>query len=311
MNQIPTHPTPPFSVGLSHRQRIYLAAARGVPDQPPRGELVLDDGLIADFLGRDTVDFPARREFVERLGLDLVTVSLGNAERDAPAASPWRQIEQWRQESDRFVMVLIDGPFGQGVVRQGFMEFMVTIARGGAPLAAHLGDAVRMCLSQALAALDSGAQGIILADDIAHGQGLLTEPEFFRQKYFPALNTLLSTLRRREIPVFFHSDGQLEFLLPDLATAGFSGLQCLEPGAGMDLARLKPVCQGKLCLWGNLDPHWLVGEHPRQKVEAAARAVLAAGAPGGGFIFGTSSGLFRGMRPQNLAWAYAALDEGL
>lgn len=309
MNDLSSPPQLTLTPGLSPRQRVALAAARGVPDRPPRGELVLDDGLIAEFLGCGAVDFPARREFLERLGLDLVTVSLGAEASGTAKDSPWRQLEQWRNQSDRFVLALLDGPFGQGVTRQGFMEFMVCIARGGPALESHLRDAAQMCLSQALAALDSGAQGIILADDIAHGQGLLAAPDFFRRQYFPALATLLAVLRQREVPVFFHSDGQLEPLLPDLVAAGFSGLQCLEPGAGMDLARLKPAWRGRLCLWGNLDPDWLVREHPRQAVEAAARAVLAAGAPGGGFIFGTSSGLFRGMRPDNLAWAYAALDQ--
>ena len=114
----PTSPT----AGLGPRQRVALAAAGGAPDRPPRGELVLDDGLIAEFLECGAVDFSARREFIERLGLDLVTVSLGVEASAAAADSPWRQIEQWRGQSDRFVLALLDGPFGQGVARQGFME---------------------------------------------------------------------------------------------------------------------------------------------------------------------------------------------
>ncbi len=299
--------TPPPS-GLSPRQRVRLAIAREIADRPPRGELVIDDDLIADFLGCAKVDFSARREFVERLGLDLVTIDLGRGQGES-AAPPLRQLAQWRAQSDRFVMVLIDGPFSRNLVRLGFKGFMLATVRGGADLEHHLRQAAQVCLSLALAALDSGAQGIILADDIAHNQGLLTLPDFFRQLYFPALTSLLAILAQRRVPVFFHSDGHLGPLLPDLVAAGFNGLQCLDPGAGMDLAQLKAEWGSRLCLWGNLDPDWLVGDYSRQEVEAAARAVLAAGAPGGGFIFGTSSGLFRGMRPQNLAWAYAALDQ--
>lgn len=299
-------PNPP-PASLSPRQRVRLAIAREIPDRPPRGELVIDDGLIAAFLGCSKVEFSARREFVERLGLDLVTVELGGGQDTADTGSALGQIEQWRVQSDRFVMALIDGPFSRGLDRLGFEGFMLATIRSGADLENHLRQATQACLSLALAALDSGAQGIILADDIAYKQGLLTPPDFFRQRYFPALANLLAAMQQRQVPIFFHSDGHLEPLLSDLVAAGFNGLQCLESAAGMDLTRLKAEWGSKLCLWGNLDPDWLVGDHSRQEVEAAARAVLASGAPGGGFIFGTSSGLFRGMRPENLAWAYAAL----
>jgi uroporphyrinogen decarboxylase len=72
----------------------------------------------------------------------------------------------------------------------------------------------------------------------------------------------------------------------------------------MDLARVKREYGAQLCLWGNLNPAYLVEARDRSEIELEVNRILDAGAAGGGFIFGTSSGLFHEMKQENISWAY-------
>ncbi len=95
--------------------------------------------------------------------------------------------------------------------------------------------------------------------------------------------------------------------MDDLVEVGFQGLQCLEPEAGMDLARLKAAYGERICLWGNLDPGDLFLERDSEELQRRVQDMIEVAAPGGGFIFGTSSGLVDGMRPENIEAVYRAV----
>ena len=77
----------------------------------------------------------------------------------------------------------------------------------------------------------------------------------------------------------------------------------------MDLASVASQYGKNLCLWGNLDPRYLTDPHALpEEIAEAVNSILAAAGTEGGFIFGTSSGLFKGIRPDNLTEVYRALD---
>ena len=157
-------------------------------------------------------------------------------------------------------------------------------------------------------AKDRGAMGVLLADDIAYQHGLMVNPELLRQNVLPSAARQVQSFKALNLPVFFHSDGNLNDILDDLVETGLDGLQCIETAAGMDLASVREHYGKRLCLWGNLDPTCLTSSRTREQVFQQIHSVLRAAGDGGGFIFGTSSGLFRGVRPENLAWVYEALD---
>ena len=93
---------------------------------------------------------------------------------------------------------------------------------------------------------------VTLADDIAYQKGLLANPQILRRSILPSLARQAEAFRKMGFPVFFHSDGNLNDILPNLATIGLTGLQCLEAAAGMDLASIASQYGKDLCLWGIL-----------------------------------------------------------
>jgi len=112
------------------------------------------------------------------------------------------------------------------------------------------------------------------------------------------------------VPAFFHSDGNINAVLPHIFEAGFDGLQCIEPAAGMDLAAVQAQYGKRLCLMGNIDPALVCGLDPSGQAasdpDGLQRAVSRVTALGshGGVIFGTCSGLHAGMWPERVHQMY-------
>jgi uroporphyrinogen decarboxylase len=86
-----------------------------------------------------------------------------------------------------------------------------------------------------------------------------------------------------------HCCGGIRELLPSIAAAGIDAVHALQPDCrGMDPASLKQDFGHLLVLNGCIDSHGLLIDGSVEEVRAGTRAVLAAMAPGGGFIAGAS-----------------------
>lgn len=295
---------------MNAKERVARLIRHESTDRIPFGELCIDDDLIADVLGIRKVRFPHRQEFVGLLGQDLICISpgYGTARRlralPSPADLEWKDTECWAHKTDLSVFVLLDGAFGWGVKLLGFEKFIVSVSRDSAGIASLFREVERLNADLAKRARAMGADGVVIADDIAYRQGLFISPDMLRKHYFPSLARQAQACRMAGLAVFFHSDGDLTLILDDIAGCAVDGLQCIEAAAGMDLAAIKKAYGPKLCLWGNLDPAVLAAPFDRFEIERKVASVLAAGGTGGGFVFGTSSGLFTGMRRRNIEAAY-------
>lgn len=281
-----------------------------VTDRIPVGELCIDDSLVADFTGPSRVGFPQRRQVADRLGLDLICLPADygplTAQGGLPAADTvrWNAIESWAGKTDLFIFALLDGGFAWGVKTWGFQQFVIMIMRRSAHVVALMRQVEALNRRLIRQAADLGADGIVIGDDIAYRQGLLLPPDLMKELFLPSLARQAGVCHGIGLPVFFHSDGDLRAILKEIAGSGIDGLQGIESAAGMDLASIKADYGHQLCLWGNLDPACLVEDLKAEAIDARVEAVLASGARDGGLIFGTSSGLFKGMRLQSIERAY-------
>ncbi|MBW2120471.1 MAG: hypothetical protein JRH07_01325 [Deltaproteobacteria bacterium] len=298
---------------MDSRERVGLAIRHCETDRIPTGEIFIADETVAAFLGVQRVDFDERVQFVERLGIDAVCVSPQwqdqSSHLPAPGDTQWKDLDQWARETDRFVFAMVDGVFGWGARLMGFEAFLQASTKGSEELLGLIHGVERLNINLAKKTADRGAHGIVIAEDIAYKGGTIVSPDTLRDLFFPSLSRQVEGIRHLKIPVFFHSDGNLNPVMDDLVAIGFDGIQCLEPQAGMDLARLKAAYGRRVCLWGNLDPRELFLKRTPGEIQEAVSHIIEAGAPHGGFIFGTCSGIVAGMRPENLALAYRVVGE--
>lgn len=127
-----------------------------------------------------------------------------------------------------------------------------------------------------------------LADDLAYASGLLVSPDLLRKHLFPWYGKIAEIARGADLPLLFHSDGNLLPILDDLVEIGFNGLQPIEPKA-MDIRSLKERVGRRLCLIGNVDLGYTLTLGTPNEVRREVRERIRTIAPGGGYCVGSSN----------------------
>jgi uroporphyrinogen decarboxylase len=134
----------------------------------------------------------------------------------------------------------------------------------------------RLCRSPAL-------DGIHFRDDWGTQQALMIRPELWRQFFKPAYARLFSLARDANKHVWFHSDGAIAEIIPDLIEIGVQVLNPQVDRVGRD--RLAAQCRGRVCVEADIDRQYVLPYGTPDEVRAAVRADIAAlGGPEGGYI---------------------------
>ena len=118
-------------------------------------------------------------------------------------------------------------------------------------------------------------------------------PTLWRDLILPFHRRIVDEL---DAPVIWHSDGNVEALLPYAIEAGFVGIHGVDSVAGMDLAKVKREYGRDLVLIGNVDVRVLFGAD-LDAVRAEVDRCFEQGAPGGGYMFASCNSICEGMNP--------------
>lgn len=189
------------------------------------------------------------------------------------------------------------GPFTAGFMAMGFERFFFHLAED--PVFVHklLEARTEWCIALYQKAASLGAEVLVLGDDAGHSEGPMISPRMWREFILPYHQRIVDAL---DVPVIWHSDGNVESLLPMAIEAGFAGIHGLEPMAGMDLARTKQEYGRDLVLVGNVDVRVLCGAN-LAAVRGEVDRCLEQGAPGGGYMIASCNSIFEGMNPAAVA----------
>jgi hypothetical protein len=139
-----------------------------------------------------------------------------------------------------------------------------------------------------------------LCDDTAYKGRTMLNPEVHREIIVPAYKRIIAPLLKAGKQVFFHSDGFTEPYFPGLIEAGFTGVESLEPMAGMDLKHLKETYGDKLCLIGNMDVSVLLPYGSTQDVVKSVKKCIKDAGHGGGYILSPCTDLTNSCKVENV-----------
>jgi uroporphyrinogen decarboxylase len=161
------------------------------------------------------------------------------------------------------------------------------------------------------AAIDAGADAVVLEDDLAFNANTLMSPAQFDEFIAPYQREVVDLAHQKGAKVVKHSDGNLWPILDRLIANGFDGIHPLQPQAGMDLKSVKAHCGDRVCLLGNIDCIDLLPSGTEEEVEQAVKQAIADAAPGGGYIITSSNTIHPGCKPENyIAMVRAARKYG-
>jgi uroporphyrinogen decarboxylase len=319
------------SVEMKPRERVFAALQHQEPDRVPRFEIWID-ALLDELsqtdpasayvnLGQDCVMMPtinppgsnAWRDGVDEWGrvwcngmfVDGMIDTVADLERYSPPLEYVEQlydstrIREVRESYPNHCLIFGThiGPFTAGYMAMGFERFFLRLVDDTAFLHRLLEARTEWCIAMYQKAISLGAEVLILGDDACYGEGPMISPRLWRKLILPYHRRIVDAL---EMPVIWHSDGNVEALLPMAIEVGFVGIHGLEPGAGMDLVKIKREYGRDLVLIGNVDVRVLFSSN----LAAVRREVdrcIEQGAPGGGYMIASCNSIYEGMNSAAVA----------
>lgn len=163
---------------------------------------------------------------------------------------------------------------------------------------------------QARIMAESGVDLVKLGDDVGSQRALLMSPAMWREWLKPRLARVVAAAKtaRPDVLVFYHSDGNIAEIVPDLVEIGVDILNPIQPEC-MDLARLKREYGGVLSFWGGLGTQTTMPfGSPRDVREEARRLARVMGA-GGGYLLAPTHLLEPEVPLENILSLREAMDE--
>jgi uroporphyrinogen decarboxylase len=124
-----------------------------------------------------------------------------------------------------------------------------------------------------------------VAEDFGSQESLLFSPRTIRSVFVPRMKRVIDLVHEAGAYVFFHSDGAIREIIPDMIAAGIDVLNPIQWRCkGMDRARLKRDFGGQVVLHGGMDNQYTLAfgtvEEVRQEVIDNIHILGA----GGGYI---------------------------
>ncbi|MCE5323546.1 uroporphyrinogen decarboxylase family protein [bacterium] len=137
--------------------------------------------------------------------------------------------------------------------------------------------------------------GWALCSDYCLNTGPFLSPTQFSEFVTPYLAKLIQGYRDMGFYTIKHTDGNIMPIVDQLVDANPHALHSIDPQAGVDIAEVKRLYGGKVCLIGNVNCG-LLDTGTDEEVVESARYAIKHGMPGGGYIFSTSNCIYTGMR---------------
>ncbi|MGO8696020.1 MAG: uroporphyrinogen decarboxylase family protein [Rectinemataceae bacterium] len=128
---------------------------------------------------------------------------------------------------------------------------------------------------------------IKIGDDLGSQDNLLISPHLYREMLKPVHADLIAFIKSKtKAKVFFHSDGDVFDLIPDLIEIGVDILNPIQSGAGRmsDLERLKKTYGKDLTFCGAIDTQRILPYGSPEEVRAEVKRVIGLLGRGGGYI---------------------------
>jgi len=140
---------------------------------------------------------------------------------------------------------------------------------------------------------------------MAFKTGTIMSPVSLKELIFPAMKREVKEIKKLTgLPVFLHSDGNLNEIMDDIIDMGFDGVQSLQPSAGMNIEEIKNKYGDKLCLWGNVDLNYLLPFGKPEEIEEKVKWLIKVAGENGGYILSTCNILTKEIPVENAIAMY-------
>jgi uroporphyrinogen decarboxylase len=156
----------------------------------------------------------------------------------------------------------------------------------------------------------AGVDILITGDDVAGQHGLLMSADTWRHFLKPRLADIVEAVKNVNpaCSVFYHSDGNVEPLIPELIEIGIDILNPVQPEC-MDPARIKGLYGNRLSFWGTVSVQRTMPFGTPNDVRKEVAARIREVGRGGGLILAPAHVLGPEVPWENIVAFFEAADE--
>ncbi|MHA2429029.1 MAG: uroporphyrinogen decarboxylase family protein, partial [Candidatus Hermodarchaeia archaeon] len=132
---------------------------------------------------------------------------------------------------------------------------------------------------------EMGVDMIWTGDDIGAQIKMMISPKMWRTYFKPRMANFIAELKaiNPELKVAYHTDGNVELVIPELIEIGIDVLNPIQP-ASMNPAHIKEQYGDQLCFWGSIDEQHTLPFCTPGEVRAEVLHRLKTIGKGGGLI---------------------------
>lgn len=156
----------------------------------------------------------------------------------------------------------------------------------------------------------AGVDIILTGDDVAAQESLMMSKATWREFLRPLLADTIAAAKdaRKEVKLFYHSDGRINELIPELIDIGVDILNPLQPEC-LDPAEIKRMYGDRLCFWGSVSVQRTMPFGTPEDVMREVRLRIETVGESGGFILAPAHVLGPETPWENIAAFFEAADK--
>lgn len=156
----------------------------------------------------------------------------------------------------------------------------------------------------------AGIDILTTGDDVGTQRGMMMSPALWRKWLKPRLAEIIAAAKavNPDLLVFYHSDGNIEPLIPELIEIGVGILNPVQPEC-MDPARLKREYGNYLAFWGTIGTQTTMPLGTPEEVKAVVRERIETVGQGGGLLLAPTHVLEPDVPWENIVAFIEAVDE--
>jgi uroporphyrinogen decarboxylase len=189
---------------------------------------------------------------------------------------------------------------------RGFEQFLLDMYLEPQFAAALLERITEHKIAEVRHMVEAGADIIQMAGDIATQQSMMISPAWWRAEVKPRLGRVIAATRRPDVYYYFHSDGAMQEVIPDLIEIGFDIVDPVQPEC-MDPVALKRQFGARITLHSTLSSQRTLPFGTPEDVWAEVQSRIKDCAQDGGLILAPSNVVQHDVPVANLLALYDAI----
>lgn len=150
--------------------------------------------------------------------------------------------------------------------------------------------------------IEAGCTALYIANDMGMNGQTLISPAQLREFFFPSLRRQIAAWKAAGGRVLFHSCGNVDAVLEELADMGIDALNNIQVFSGMDLSSVKARIGDRVTIVGNVDATGVMCGRDQTRISQAIRQVVETAGQDGGLIIATDHSFHEGIPEENVLY---------